>query len=153
MLRRTLLLAFASTMLFAADKPVFSGKWSIDLAKSDFGMMPPPSKFERDIEHQDPSLKLKTVQASQRGEVSTESAFTTDGKEATIKVRNRDAKVVAKWNGDKLSITTKSEFNGMEISQAETWVLASDGKTLTIDNAISTPQGDFTAKLVFAKND
>ena len=138
-------------MLLAADKPDFSGHWVIDLAKSDFGMMPPPSKMERDIEHKDPSMSIKSIQVGERGEMKNESSYTTDGKEATIKMRNREAKVKAKWDGNKLKVNSKSKFNGNEFTQEETWTLSDDGKTLTIDNAIKAPQGEFTTKSVFTK--
>ncbi|MCX6611184.1 MAG: hypothetical protein NTW74_10080 [Acidobacteria bacterium] len=151
MLRRLLLLSIPAAMLMAADKPDFSGHWVVDLAKSDFGMMPPPSKIERDIDHKDPNISIKTLQVGERGEMKTESSYSTDGKEATIKVRGRDAKVKAKWDGAKLKVNTKSEFNGMEIGQQETWTLSGDGKTLTIDNTINAPQGEFTTKSVFTK--
>jgi len=151
MLRRLLLLSVPVALLFAADKPNYSGQWTVDLAKSDFGMMPPPEKLERTIDHKDPEISIQTLQVGARGEMKTDSKYTTDGKEATIQVRGREAKVKAKWDGNKLTVNTKSEFQGMEVGQKEIWILSEDGKTLTIENAISTPQGDFTTKSVFTK--
>ncbi len=151
MLRRFLLLCIPAAMLLAADKPDYSGHWVVDLAKSDFGMMPPPSKMERDIEHKDPDMSIKSLQVGERGEIKTESKYTTDGKEATIKMRNREAKVKAIWDGAKLKVNSKIEFNGSEITQDETWIISEDGKTLTIENAIKAPQGEFTTKSVFTK--
>ncbi len=151
MLRRFLLLAVPATLLLAADKPDYSGHWVVDLSKSDFGMMPPPEKMERDIEHKDPEIKIKTLQKGQRGEMTSESKYTTDGKEATIQVRGREAKVKANWNGSKLVVMTKTDFQGQEISQKETWSLSEDGKTLTINNEINSPMGEMVAKSVFTK--
>ena len=151
MLRRFLLLCIPAAMLLAADKPDYSGHWVVDLAKSDFGMMPPPSKMERDIEHKDPDMSIKSLQVGERGEMKTESKYTTDGKEATIKMRNREAKVKAIWDGAKLKVNSKIEFSGSEITQDETWIISEDGKTLTIENAIKAPQGEFTTKSVFTK--
>ena len=151
MLRRLLLLSIPAAMLMAADKPDLSGHWVADLSKSDFGMMPVPSKIERDIEHKDPAITVKTTQVGERGEMKTDSSYSTDGKEATIKMRGREAKVKAKWDGAKLKVNTKSEFNGMEIGQEETWTVSDDGKILTIDNTIKAPQGEFTTKSVFTK--
>ncbi len=151
MLRRILLICVPAAMLLAADKPDYSGHWVVDLAKSDFGMMPPPSKMEREIEHKDPAMTIKSIQVSERGEMKNESKYTTDGKEATIKMRNREAKVKAQWDGAKLKVNSRSEFSGSEITQDETWMLSEDGKTLTINNAIKAPQGEFTTKLVFTK--
>lgn len=151
MLRRFLLLCIPAAMLLAADKPDYSGHWVVDLAKSDFGMMPPPSKMERDIEHKDPDMSIKSLQVGERGEMKTESKYTTDGKEATIKIRNREAKVKAIWDGAKLKVNSRFEFNGSEVTQDETWIISEDGKTLTIENAIKAPQGEFTTKSVFTK--
>jgi hypothetical protein len=151
MLRRTLCFAFPAALLAADPKPDFSGHWSIDLAKSDFGMMPPPEKLERDIDHKDPEIKIKTLQAGPRGERTTESKLTTNGKESSVQVMGRDAKSTAAWKGSKLNIKTKLEFNGAEILQDETWTLSNDGKVLTIENAISSPQGEFMMKNVFTK--
>lgn len=151
MLRGFLLLCIPAAMLLAADKPDYSGHWVVDLAKSDFGMMPPPSKMERDIEHKDPDMNIKSLQVGERGEFKTESKYTTDGKEATIKMRNREAKVKAIWDGTKLKVNSRIEFSGSEITQDETWIISEDGKTLTIENAIKAPQGEFTTKSVFTK--
>lgn len=151
MIRRIFLLTASAALMFAADKPDFSGHWVVDVSKSDFGMMPPPEKMERVVEHKDPDFKMKSTQVGARGEQTSEVKYTTDGKEATIQMRNREAKVVAKWDGNKLVVTTKSEFNGTTLSQTETWMLSGDGKTLNTENQIKAPQGEFTVKLVFTK--
>ena len=151
MLRRFLLLCIPAAMLLAADKPDYSGHWVVDLAKSDFGMVPPPTKMERDIEHKDPDMSIKSLQVGERGEFKTESKYTTDGKEATIKMRNREVKVKAVWDGAKLKVNSKFEFTGSEATQDETWSISEDGNTLTIENAIKLPQGEFTTKSVFTK--
>ena len=151
MLRRILLLIVPVALLCGADKPDYSGHWVIDTARSDFGMMPAPQKMERDIDHKDPAMKIKSFQKSERGEFTVESKFTTDGKEATIQMRGRDAKVVAAWKDGKLAVNTTSEFNGTAITQKEVWTLSPDGKTLTIDNEIHAPQGEFKTKSVFSK--
>jgi hypothetical protein len=91
------------------------------------------------------------LQVGERGEMKTESKFTTDGKEAKIQMRGREAKVKAKWDGSKLKMNYKTEFNGMEISQDEVWTMADDGKSFVIDNTIKAPQGEFTTKSVFTK--
>ena len=134
-----------------AAKPDFSGTWKLDASKNEFGPMPVPDKWERTITHQDPSLKYKTVQAGPQGEMTTETSYTTDGKESMNKFRGQDVKGVAKWDGDVLTIQSKREIQGMEVSINERWTLSPDGKVLTIANAISTPQGDFETKIVADK--
>jgi hypothetical protein len=146
------LMAASAVVVLAADKPNFSGTWTAQMDKSDFGMMPPPQSMSRKIEHAEPEMKITTTQKGERGENTSESKFTTDGKEATVKMRNREAKLKAKWDGEKLIVESKSEFNGAELTQKETWSLSENGKMLTISNDINSPMGATTVKLVFAKD-
>ena len=151
MLRSIFLLCVPAVLLVAADNPNYSGHWVADLTKSDFGMAPPPERLERDIDHKDPDMKVKTTQKGQRGESVTESKYTTDGKESTIQMRGREAKIKAVFKDGKLVVASKSEINGAEIGQTETWTLSGDGKTLTIENEVKAPQGEFKMKLLLTK--
>jgi hypothetical protein len=135
----------------AWEKPNLSGDWKLNVAKSDFGPMPGPEKMDRTIKHEDPSLKMTTTQSGPQGEVTTELAYTTDGKPCTNKIRGQDVTGVAKWDGDALTINYKREIQGMEITANERWTLSEDGKTLTVTNKLNTPQGDFEIKIVMDK--
>lgn len=135
----------------AWEKPNYSGEWKMNAEKSDFGPVPVPEKMERKITHEDPSLKYTSVQAGQQGEVTTEMAYTTDGKPSTNKTPRGEVTGIASWDGDVLTIASKREVQGMEITQNERWMLSEDGKVLTINNKISTPQGDFEIKVVMDK--
>lgn len=135
----------------ALAKPNFTGEWKMNADKSDFGPMPPPEKFERNISHDDPSMKWSQVQVGPQGEVKSEMSYTTDGKPSVNKTPRGEITGTAAWDGDVLTITTKREFQGMEITQAERWSLSEDGKTLTINNKITAPQGEFDIKFVLDK--
>ena len=90
-------------------------------------------------------------QTTPNGEMTSEAAYKTDGSDTTNKVRGMDVKGNAKWVGDALTISSKREFQGMEITQVESWTLAEGGKQLVINNKVNTPQGDFDLKFVFDK--
>lgn len=135
----------------AADKPDLSGTWTIELDKSDFGMMPPPSKMERKVAHKDPQITINTLQVTPRGERNSETKYTTDGKENEVQLMGRPAKVTAKWDGSALVVTTKLAVEGAEVVQVERWSLSSDGKTLTSEGTLSSPMGENKTKLVFNK--
>lgn len=132
-------------------KPNFSGDWRLNAAKSDFGSVPAPEKMERKITHEDPSLKMITTQSGPQGEVTTELAYKTDGSPSTNKIRGREMTGVAQWEGDVLTISTKREVQGMEVTTDERWTLSPDGKTLTINTKAGTPNGEFKIKLVMDK--
>jgi hypothetical protein len=137
--------------LTAADKPNLTGTWNIDLEKSDFGMMPPPTKLERKVDHKDPEFSVTTLQANARGERTTEAKMTTDGKECEIQIMGRPAKAKAVWEGKSIVVNTKAEFQGTEVLQVEKWTLSEDGKTLTTEASLNSPMGENKSKLVFKK--
>ena len=152
MFRRTLLaalIAATATTMSAAGKPDYSGNWTLNLSKSEFGPVPAPSKMERSIKHADPALKIVTVQSGQQGDSTSELNYTTDGKEITNTVRNSPVKGAASWDGVNLVVKSVREFQGSELKMNEKWVLAEDGKSLTITTMITAPQGEFELKQVF----
>jgi hypothetical protein len=140
-----------ATSVAAFGAPNFTGDWKLNAGKSDFGPMPAPSVLNQKIQHDDPALSLSTKQVGERGEMETQSKYSTDGKETTNKMRGNDMKSVAKWSGDKLKITSKADFNGNEITINETWSLSADGKTLTVERKVAAPQGEFESKVVLDK--
>lgn len=132
-------------------KPNFSGTWKLNAAKSNYGQLPTPEKLVRTITHEDPALKISTTQTTQQGEVTSELNYTTDGKSVTNKTPRGEVTGAAKWDGDVLTITSKRELQGMEINQHEQWTLSADGKVLTVNNKVGTPQGEFEIKIVLDK--
>jgi len=134
----------------AMAKTDFSGTWKIVLDKSDFGPMPPPEKVEQVVEHKDSDLKVNVTQVGQQGELKMELNYSTE-KETTNTFRNTPMKSTAKWDGDKLVVVSKLEFQGNEVVIEDTWSLGDEGKTLTLDRKLNTPQGDIEMKHVFSK--
>lgn len=146
------LLALAALFCFAADKPNYSGVWKINSAKSDFGPMPQgPDKFERTVDHKDPAIKITTVQSMGGNERTTNVEYTINGQEQVIKTQMGEYKATPSWKDNNLEVSAKREMQGMEIKSLEKWSLAADGKVLTVETSLSTPQGDFTMKFVLDK--
>jgi hypothetical protein len=135
--------------------PNFTGKWTIDLAKSDFGPMPPPESVVHVVEHQEPNIKIVTTQKGPQGEATNERALTTDGKDNVNKMRmggsEQDVKSTTKWNGKTLTTAFKLDVQGSTFDFNDSWKLSDDGKILTIVREIKSPQGDFTVTTVFNK--
>lgn len=83
-----------------------------------------------------------------------------DGKETTSEVDGPMGKMPvtlkAKSDGGKLNISKASSFSGpmgeVTITTKETWELAADGKSLTVNREQSTPRGANSSTLVFSKN-
>jgi hypothetical protein len=141
--------------LAADTKPDFSGEWKLNVDKSNFGPMPPPESETRTITHADPSLNVKSVRTGGTGDMSTEMKFTTDGKESVNKIETPggaiEIKTTMSWEGKALIAKSKLEVQGMDINSEDHWELSEDGKTLTVNQKVTTPQGDFEASQVFDK--
>ena len=135
--------------------PNFSGTWTLDVAKSDFGPAPPPDAVVMVVDHKGPTIKTTTTQKSAQGDTTNESTLTTDGKENVNKLRamggEQDVRSTTKWNGKKLTTARTLEIQGMTISMNDAWELSDDGKVMTIVRTIGTPQGDFTTKMILNK--
>lgn len=123
-------------------KPNFSGQWKLNVAKSDYGRLPPPTQLLRTVKHEDPKIYVSTTQTSQRGESTASFTYTTDGRESINKTKNGDIKVVAKWDGDILVVESSREIQGNEVKETNRWNLAEDGKSMTVVISLKSPNGE-----------
>ncbi len=131
--------------------PNFSGNWKINAAKTEVGPLPAPEKYEQKIDHNDPSIKYTINQASQMGEFTSGHTCTTDGTECVNKVRGNEIKSKVTWEGEKLKFDSKMNYQGAEVSFLDKWTLSADGKVLTIERHIASPQGEIDVKYVLDK--
>jgi hypothetical protein len=139
-----LLLAFP--VLAQEAKPDFSGTWTLNAAKSDFGPMPPADSRTDIITHKEPVLK-ESVNA---GDQQWEATYTTDGKESKNTLMGYEMTSTAHWEATALVIESKLDFGGAAIIMHGTVTLSADGKVLTKKTHISgMMEGDQT--LVFDK--
>ena len=146
------LLLLSATTLSAQSKPNFSGEWTLVPAKSDFGMMPPPSSGVQKVTHNEPQLKVVSTQTSDQGTNTTESTYTTDGKECVNKgFMDSEMKSTAKWDGDVLVIDSKMDMQGNAITITNRWTLAADGKSLTVAMHFASPMGEGDVKMLYEK--
>jgi hypothetical protein len=151
LMKTLLVIAAASTMAMAADKPDFSGNWKIDLDKSSFGMMPPPTSMTSKITHKDPEMVVENTQDGPQGVQTNTAKYSTDGKETTNSMMGTDVKSKAEWDGKVLVVNSSLDAGGAQVKLVAKYSLSDDGKTLTNALNISAPQGDFEMKFVLVK--
>jgi hypothetical protein len=136
-------------------KPNFTGKWSLDAAKSDFGQTPPPESIVHVIDHKEPNVKITTTTKSEMGEATSEQSLSTDGKETVNKMQamgtEQEVKVIGRWDGEKLAASWSFEMKGATISFSDSWALSDGGKVLTLLRVAQTPQGNFTVTTIYNK--
>lgn len=133
-----------------AQKPDFSGNWTLDADASEMGgrggrggMMGGPMAVRQ-------TNDALTIERTLRDNTITVT-HKLDGTESTNTMRGRggqpiDARSVAKWDGAKLVIRTTREMNGNTFETTETWSLANG--VLTIE---STGGRGGTSKRVYKK--
>lgn len=134
-----------------SGKPNFTGEWKLNIAKSSFGPMPPPTSQTLKIKHTDPEIVSVTDQDGADGKTSVTIKYKTDGTESTNDIRGSKAKSAGKWEGDALVVVTKLDFQGMDITLNNNMKLAADGKTMNTVTKIITPQGEFEQAYLFEK--
>jgi hypothetical protein len=150
-LRLCLIAALTLSAVHAADKPNFSGEWNLNIAKSVFGIIPPPTSFTRKITHAEPSITIADEQKGGTGDQSNTRTYTTDGKEITYQMNGADVKGAASWDGDALVIRSNADAGGITISINEKMTLAAGNKSLTVAVHIVTPQGELDVTYIFEK--
>jgi hypothetical protein len=131
------------------DKPNFSGEWKLNLEKSNFGALPPPTSMTRKIAHTEPSLTIDEVQVSPLGEQTTTRSYKTDGSAMTFVVQGTNVNGSAKWVKNVLEVSSNVETIGMSFTDRMS--LSPDGKTLTSAVQVTTAQGNMDMTVVFEK--
>ena len=139
--------------LAAQSKPNFSGTWKLNVAKSDFGVLPPSNGRTDIIDHQDPNLKDTVSDDAAQGQQNYTLAMTTDGKEAINKPGGLEMKNVATWDASNLLVNTKLQFQGSDVTIKTSWALSADGKTLTESAHFESQMGETDQKLIFEKQE
>ena len=145
------LLLTSLAVALAAAPPDLSGAWKANLAKSDFGAIPPPTSMTTKIDHKEPSLKVSTIFAGDQDEMTFERNLLTDGSESTNQFGPFTLKSKAKWEASVLLVDSKGSTDNGDVTSKEKWTLSEDGKTLTVVSDWSSAQGEVTHKVVYEK--
>jgi hypothetical protein len=131
----------------ASDKPGYSGEWKMNPAASNFGQLPAPNSFVREIELAGPALSIVENQSAGGAQSTTTRKLTTDGKPATLELNGYPAVCSAVWDGKDIVATTNMESASLKFTDRMS--LSADGKTLTSKVQIASPQGDAQLTIVF----
>ena len=119
-------------------KPDFSGHWSINAARSDYGRMPKPKTYVETIEQKEPVITISSTSQGQRGESTMFLKLTTDDREAVNEVDGNEFHSRSHWEGAKL-VTTVTGDRGL--SMVEVRSLSADGKTQTVETYMGQRSG------------
>ena len=136
--------------LSTGPKPNFSGTWKLNVAKSDFGVLPGPETRTDIIEHNDPSLKVSVKEDGPQGKRDYTLIMTTDGTE-NVNNPGIEIKSTSTVEGSTLVMNRKLKFQENDIAIKEVWSLSEDGKTLTNNAHLASAMGETDQKYVYEK--
>ena len=153
----TAVLVAALAIVGYAQKPDFSGVWTVDAAASapaggggggGRGMAPGPLS----VTQKEDTLSIERTMGGNK----VTSTYKLDGTESVNKMMGRggaeiETKSTAKWDGNKLTITTKQAAqDGTVRESTQTWSL--EGGNLVIETTRTGREGaPVTAKLTYKK--
>lgn len=153
------LLALNLNALALPVKADFSGTWKLDAAKSTG--LPPGMEQTMTVVQTGDIIKLETKVKGPQGEQTVPDSYAVDGRENDFKPANAPngkGKRTAKWNADAsgIEVTEKAEIETPDggtvtVEATRKWTLAPDGKTLTIEMKVKSPQGEQESKRIFVK--
>ena len=143
----TLLVAVLAAPAQPSAKPDFSGEWKMNLAKSNFGALPPPEFITRNVTHAEPSLTIVEEQRPALGDEKVTRKYVTDGSETTFESAGTAVRTSAAWKENTLLVVSSVDQVGLTFNDQMS--LSADGNTLTSAIRISSPQGDADLTIVF----
>lgn len=138
--------------LAAQSKTNYSGSWTLNASKSEFGPMPPPTTRTDVIEQTDASIKDAVTQDGPQGDTSGTITYDLGGKETTNQVGPLEVASTVAWQGSDLVVNSKASFQGTELALKAVWTISADGQTMTQNTHIAAGAlGEFDQKMVFDK--
>ncbi len=150
----TLLAVSSVFFAFTIAQTDYSGTWKLNEGKSELGQFGARSAASKIVIEQ--KTGAVTVTRTLATMDVTESLV--EGKEVeTTGFNNAKKKATLKWAGDGQTFVVNGvillEMNGQsfELTTVENWSISADGKTLTLQTTVTTPQGEFSSKGVYDK--
>ena len=134
-----------------SGKPDFTGNWTLNTAKSNFGKMPKPQAMTLKAERKGPVLHSTQTTDDGQGPKSVEGDWFLDGKQHPVDPAAQSNKQtqMSRWQGDTLIAERRSEDGGYQETIRMT--LSKDGKTATERVAVKSPNGNNSSTLIWER--
>lgn len=113
--------------------------------------MPAPSSATSNITHNDAKLVVHSKEMTENGEMVLDFTYMTDGTESTNELMGAPMTSTVKWDGDTLTFDSKGKFSDTDFTLKDKWTISDDGKTLSMDRAITSSMGESPQTLIFEK--
>ncbi|REJ75942.1 MAG: hypothetical protein DWQ47_09940 [Acidobacteria bacterium] len=174
--KKTVVAAAFSMLLFAGfafsqgGSADYSGKWSLDVSKSELGERSRIEAVDMTVEQTADTLSVernpKIAESGSNAAGRPPGRGMLGGGKLTYSLAGKETKSSGGMGGEVslrastgdggiLKLTQVRSFNGpmgaISLTTIETWQLSADGKTLTVTSSTETPRGNRTQKMVFSR--
>ena len=134
----------------APSRPVFTGRWKLDLSRSEMGKFPGQPKARTDSIEQGPREivhRLYLVLAS--GRDTTVYRYRPDAEPTVNRVGTQDIKSTVTWEQDVLHLVSKTKLLVFDMTLDECWRLSAKRDTLVMTRSVKSPMWNGEQRLVF----
>ena len=138
----------------AASSPNFAGRWTINVQKSEFGMLFAPKTEAVKITQRGIHLKISDAATNAQDETKrTQSALTVNGQQCTVTLiaTPYSAMGALSWKDGSLTFDGSGSSSGVDFQVKETWALSTDKRTITIIRHFTSARGNTDQTVVLEK--
>lgn len=111
--------------------PNLTGTWVLQIADSDFGMVPPPDSRIDVIDHREPHLAVQRTTSAQGTTTVADMTYAVDGKPHKNNAGTTELTSTLHWEGEVLVMVTTTQAPQGELVITDRYSLSPDGQTLT----------------------
>lgn len=153
-MRTVLVMLFAAGLTAAAPdsgKPDFTGNWTLNIGKSNFGKSPKPQSMALKAARKGEVLHSVQTTDDGQGPKSVEGDWFLDGKQHPVdpSAQGNKQTQMSRWQGNAIVAERKSEDGSYKETIRMT--LSGDGKTATEKIYVKSPNGNNTSNLIWER--
>jgi len=135
-----------------------NGNWNLNVAKSDFGQVPPPLRQSESILQAGEEFVIGITLEREEMKQNYTLRFRAGGDAMPLAVGSfpedapfRILSVKGEWQGQTLIVTEKVSFQGSDGTLTARYTLSGGGKVLTKQTHVSMSAGEFDTRTVYDK--
>ena len=135
----------------SASTPSLTGRWRLDVARSDFGSGSRPRARLDELDLRGTQLLVRSLTVRDGGDtLRLEYRYRTDG-DAVNTVMGQSVRTRGTWRGGALELESHMKLLLLEVAVRERWALSRDGATLLEERVSDMPTGAVKQRLVFVR--
>lgn len=142
----------------AGAKPNLTGEWKLNVAASDFGDVPPPTRQTEVVTQAGDELAIAITMEREEMKQNYTLRFQAGGAEMPLAKGSfpedapfRILSVKGEWQGAVLVVSARVSFEGSEGTLTSSYALSADGKVLRKTSHVVMEAGTFDTKTVYDK--